>query len=116
MMHGWAPGAASVHIHASCLGGTPGHPEAWAGPQLLEAIVMLDLCRALNGTVRRLRDQQTPRTRRRRRFCEQRWIADKAIYSRLSPSKKKVVRAQRITSLEGYMARNLRACVMLLVR
>ena len=47
---GWAPGAASVQIHASCLGGTPGHPEAWAGPQLLEAIVMLDLCRALNGT------------------------------------------------------------------
>ena len=26
-----------------------------------------------------------------------------------SPSKKKVVRAQRITSLEGYMARNLHA-------
>ena len=33
-----------------------------------------------------------------------------------SPSKKKVERAQRITSLEGYMARNLHACRMLLVR
>ena len=29
----------------------------------------------------------------------------------VSPSKKKVVRAQRITSLEGYMASNLHECV-----
>ena len=37
-------------------------------------------------------------------------------HSDLSPSKKKVVRAQRITSLEGYMASNLSACAMVLVR